>query len=127
MSYDLMVFDPTVAQRHRTVFMQWYDDQTEWKETHGYNDPEVTTPSLKAWLLEMTKTFSAMNGPYARNDQEKQADYNIAKHIIYVTFAWPDALEAHNLTKSLADKHKVGFFDVSADDGAIIIPGIGAI
>ncbi|MGH9353867.1 MAG: hypothetical protein ACRD2G_17180 [Terriglobia bacterium] len=42
MSYDLMVFGPTVAPRERDAFMAWYHVQTAWGEPHGYDDPKVT-------------------------------------------------------------------------------------
>jgi len=43
MSYDLMVFDPTVAPRACKDFMAWYKQQTQWSEDHGYDDPKVST------------------------------------------------------------------------------------
>jgi hypothetical protein len=39
LSYDLTVFDADVAPRGRAAFMAWYDQQTQWTESHGYNDP----------------------------------------------------------------------------------------
>ena len=42
--------------------------------------------------------------------------------IIYAVFSWSVADEAYELMRSLAQKHKVGFFDVSGDDGDIILP-----
>ena len=41
MSYDLAVFDADVAPPSRVEFRKWFDEQTEWSEPHGYNDPEV--------------------------------------------------------------------------------------
>ena len=42
--------------------------------------------------------------------------------VIYAVFSWSVADEAYELMRSLAQKHKVGFFDVSGDDGDIILP-----
>ncbi len=120
-----MVFNPDNAPQNRQDFMQWYRNQTQWKETHGYNNPEITTQKLRNWFLNMLDVFPALNGPYAQpNSGDELADYNIGYDIIYVTFGWPYAEKAYNAVRALAEKNKVGFFDVSADDGDIIIPGI---
>ena len=50
MSYDLMVFDPAVAPREAEAFLQWYDAQTEWNETHDYDDPKGSVPALQAFF-----------------------------------------------------------------------------
>ncbi len=66
-----------------------------------------------------------MNGPFSNGDDEREnklADYTIGKDIIYITFAWSEVESAYHLTRSLAEKHRVGFFDVSAEDGDIIRP-----
>jgi hypothetical protein len=124
MSYDLMVFRPDSAPRTRTEFMNWYHDQTKWGEGHSYNDPIVTSDDLRNWFMEMTKTFPAMNGPYAVDDPDNEfvTDYCIGKDVIYVTFAWSIAEKAYEVMKNIADKHKVGFFDASANDGDILFP-----
>ena len=49
-------------------------------------------------------------------------DYSIGYNVIYAAFSWSVADEAYELMRSLAQKHKVGFFDVSGDDGDIILP-----
>ena len=43
MSYALMVFEPTVAPKKRSDYMQCYAQQTEWAEDHSYQDHEVST------------------------------------------------------------------------------------
>jgi len=53
MSYDLMVFEPSVAPRDRAQFMEWYHQQTQWSEGHGYNDPAVASPALQRWFQDM--------------------------------------------------------------------------
>lgn len=74
--------------------------------------------------MEMIKTFPAMNGPYAVDDPDNAfvTDYCIGKDVIYVTFAWSMAEKAYEVMKSIAEKHSVGFFDASADDGDILFP-----
>ena len=49
-------------------------------------------------------------------------DYSIGKEVIYAAFSWSTVEEAYELTRKLAKKHDVGFFDVSENDGDIILP-----
>lgn len=122
-----MVFDPSAAPRRRKGFMEWYDQQTQWAETHGYNNPDVPTPRLRAWLQEMIKTFPPMNGPWATDDVDnpKVTDYSVGQSVIYGAFAWSEAEAAYEHVKRLAAKHRVGFFDVSANEGDIWLPTPG--
>jgi hypothetical protein len=124
MSYDLMVFDPEAAPPTHDAFMTWYREQTQWKEEHGYNDPAVSAPKLRSWFEEMIKTFPPMNGPYQSEDVDdpKVSDYSVGRSVIYVAFAWSVAEEAHRSMRQLAEKHCVGFFDVSAENGEIWTP-----
>lgn len=124
MSYDLMVFEPTVAPKERKEFMEWYDQQAEWAEDHSYQDHAVTTTGLQAWFEEVIEYFPPMNGPLASDDVDdpKVTDHCIGRHVIYSAFAWSEAEEAFPKVRELAIKHSVGFFDVSADDGEILFP-----
>lgn len=124
MSYDLMVFRPASAPKTRAEFMNWYHDQTKWGEGHAYNDPVVTSDELRSWFMEMIQTFPAMNGPYAADDIDDEliTDYCIGRDVIYVTFAWSNAENAYEVMKRVAEKHKVGFFDASGNDGDILFP-----
>ena len=81
--------------------------------------------------MEMKETFPPMNGLYAPDDEQLDADesleahltdYSISGDMIYASFAWSLAEEAYGLVRKLAQKHDVGFFDVSADNGDIILP-----
>jgi len=122
MSYDLMVFELSEAPKTKAEFMSWFSEQTSWSEPHSYNDHAVTSPALKAWFEEMIKHFPPMNGPLAsvEGDSPKVTDHCIGKHLIYSAFSWSEAEEAHEKMRSLAIKHRVGFFDVSADNGEIL-------
>ena len=126
MSYDLMVFERTKAPQKRKEFLVWYDKETEWSEEHGYNDPAVTSPALREWYEEMIKTFPNMDSSDAEvEDDDADAhltDYSIGRNVIYAAFAWSVAEEAYEKMKALAQKHGVGFFDVSSNDGDIILP-----
>jgi hypothetical protein len=128
MSYDLAVFEPSAPPPNHAGFLAWYEEQTKWGEGHSYNDPKVTTPALRDWLLEMIQTFPALNGPYASEaniDNLKTTDYGIGKTMIYATFAWSEMENARPAMFALAQKHRVGFFDVSADDGEVWLPRKG--
>jgi hypothetical protein len=105
--------------------MNWYHEQTKWSEGHSYQDPVVTSPELRTWFMEMIHTFPAMNGPYAAAEpgDEHITDYSIGKEVIYVAFAWSMAEKSYEVMRRLAEKHHVGFFDASANDGDIMMPG----
>lgn len=128
MSYDLMVFDKTRAPQKHKDFLEWYEKETEWKEEHNYDDPAVTTSDLRGWYEEIIKTFPNMNGPDAPDDELEDedaeahfTDYSIGRNVIYAAFSWSVTKEAYELTKALAQKHNVGFFDVSGN-GDIVLP-----
>lgn len=119
-----MVFDAAVAPRERTRFLTWYESQSKWEESHGYNDPDTPAPTLKKWFREIIKTFPPMNGPLASDDPDdpKVTDYSLGRSVIYAAFAWSQAQAAYKHVKELAAKHEVGFFDLSGDDGGIWWP-----
>jgi hypothetical protein len=128
MSYDLMVFDPEAAPKDRESFMKWYWEQVEWSEPHGYGDPSVSTSNLQAWYTEIIAEFPNMNGPDVDDIDEDEegasnfTDYSLGQSVIYAAFAWSVADRAYEVMRSLAIKHQVGFFDVSADEGEILFP-----
>jgi hypothetical protein len=123
-----MVFDPAEAPRDRARFLEWYGRTTEWSEGHSYNDPGATTPELHAWYDDIRNSFPNMNGPGAPDDDhinDTVTDYSIGHHAIYAAFAWSEAETAYPLVRRLAVEHRVGFYDVSGDegDGEIYFPG----
>ena len=124
MSFDLMVFEPSIAPKQRHEFMAWYRLQTKWGEDHNYQDHVISSPALQVWFLDMIKSFPAMNGPLASDDFDSQnvTDYSIGKSMIYASFSWSVAEEAHVNMRNLTIMHKVGFFDVSASNGEILFP-----
>ncbi len=131
MSYDLMVFEKTKAPTTKKEFLEWYEKQVEWSEEHDYQTISVSSPALQNWFMEMKEVFPPMNGEYApplelldedKNLEHYMTDYSIGRDIIYAAFAWLVAEEADEQMRSLAQKHNVGLFEVSADDGEIILP-----
>lgn len=118
-----MVFDPDVAPRDRADFLRWYEQQTQWSEGHSYDDPAVASASLRAWFDDMRTHFPPMNGPLASDlDHPTVTDHCIGRHVIYSAFAWSVAESAHKWMRELAVKHRVGFYDVSADEGEVLFP-----
>jgi hypothetical protein len=123
MSYDLAVFDPDAAPKEREAFVNWFGEMTEWEESHSYDDPKVTTPNLRAWFMEMLATYPAMNGPFSKeelpDDEACLTDYSVGKSLIYVGFAWSKAEDAHPHLMHLAEKHRVGIFNMSSDESDV--------
>jgi hypothetical protein len=124
MSYDILVFDPAHAPKEREAFLQWWDAQAEWSEPHPYNDPAFTTPSLRAWFMEMIERFPPLGGPYAALRDQRAAGYSIGYHVIYVAIS-SDKQATHERAYELAGKHRLGFFEASSPDGEIWLPGDG--
>ncbi len=124
MSYDLLIFRPNSAPRNREEFMYWYNQQLEYTENHNYDDPKVSSEEMRNWFMEMILTFPALNGPYSVEDFDnpKVTDYTVGQDIIYACFAWSEAENAYSKMLELAKKHKVGFYDCSANDGIIFRP-----
>ncbi len=123
MSYDLIVFDPSVAPRDREEFISWYRGTAVAELGQDYDAP-FTSPGLRSWLFEMVSDFPPLNGSLAsRNvDDPRLSDYGLSPSMIYVCFAWSQASAANKSVRRLAAKHGVGFFDVSRTPGVIWRP-----
>lgn len=124
MSYDLMVFDPVAAPKGRDDFMRWYDEQTEWPEDHGYQDPSVCSPVLQKWLADMTAEIPNRSQMSSEDFEqfEHTAEYNTGRSIIYVAFSWSSADLAQELTFRLAKRHRIGFFNIATDNSEVWMP-----
>ena len=125
MSYDLMVFAPGAAPKDRNGFMAWYSTVVEWGEDHGYDDPVVCVAPLAAWFHDIRADFPPMNGPLAPVDDfdnPKLTDYSVGRQAIYAAFAWSQMRPARRAMFDLAKRHRLGFFDTSADDGQVWLP-----
>ena len=126
MSYDLLVFDPASVPRSRAGFLQWYEDQQRADEDlPPSDDPKSLTPPLQSWLSEMIQTFPPLNGPLATDDVDdpKVTDYGLGRRYVYACFGWSRAEAAYQRMKELAEKHCVGFFNVSSDESDVWFPG----
>jgi hypothetical protein len=124
MSYDLMVFAPDLAPaKMRGPFLDWYDQQSEWEEAHGYDDAAVSTPALRAFYDELVGNFPALKeDDDGDGDGDGGTDYTIGTAVIYMSFPWDKVDEAHAAVIKLAGKHAVGFFDVSSDIAETWLP-----
>jgi hypothetical protein len=126
-SYDLAVFDPDAAPQSRVEFLTWFDEQTQWGESHGYNDPGIPVPALGNWFREMIIAFPPMNGPLRSSDpgDPRVTDYSLGRNIIYGAFAGSMGVDAYQRAFELAQKHRVGFYNLSDEPSDIWIPGAG--
>ena len=127
MSFDLMVFDPALVKyQEREEFIEWFEQTTEWEGDFDYDDPAHASKPLRAWFAEITLEFPPMNGPLSpsleKSDEFNMADYAISPDAIYVSFSWSDAVAGSKNTIDLAEKHGLGFFDLSGADGAVWVP-----
>ena len=122
MSYDLMVFAPDLAPaKKRGPFLDWYDQQAEWQEAHGYDDAAVCTPALRAFYDDLVLEFPALNDD-DEGDGDGGTDYTIGSAVIYMSFPWDKVEAAHAAVVKLAGKHALGFFDVSSDIAETWLP-----
>lgn len=129
MSYDLMAFEPSKAPKERKAFMDWYEQQVQWSEDHGYHNLSVCSVALQRFYSELAEHFPNMNvddeifeAMEEAGTDNRLTDYSLGSSIIYAAFAYSVAEEAYTTMRDLALKHKVGFFDVSTDDGEIYFP-----
>ncbi|WP_449603106.1 hypothetical protein [Paenibacillus sp. Marseille-Q9583] len=129
MSYDLMAFETSKAPQERAAFMKWYEQQVQWSEDHAYNDPSVLSEALQRFYSELSEQFPNMNvedeifeAMEEAGTDNRLTDYSLGTSVIYAAFAYSVAEEAYTAMRELAIKHKVGFFDVSSNEGHIIFP-----
>jgi hypothetical protein len=121
-----MVFESNAAPTSHLQFMDWYEQQTQWAESHSYDDPKVSTPKLRAWFMEIIQSFPPLNGPLSQDDlpedEASATDYSVGKSVIYCAFAWSKAERAYDTVFKLAQKHGVGFFNVSSGNEEVWLP-----
>jgi hypothetical protein len=118
MSFDLAVFDSSLAPTERDAFNAWFRERTRWADALDYDDPSNLTPPLRAWFEEMICTFPPLNGPLSKEellDDPHTTDYSLARDLIYAAHAWSLASDAQTLAMQLAARHRVGFFDLASD------------
>jgi len=126
-----MVFEPGAAPTSHAQFMEWYEQQTQWAEGHSYDDPATSTAKLQAWFMEIIQSFPTLNGPLSQDDlpedEASATDYSVGRSVIYCAFAWSKAEEAYDTVFELAQKHCVGFFNVSSGGEEVWLPSRGKL
>src|SRR3954466_4224934 len=131
MSYDLMVFEPEAVPAEHDEFLEWYSRQTKWTEDHGYDDPETTSEHLRGWFQDMVQMFPPMNKPISLDappvDESSSTDYAIGRDFIYASFAWSKSEAAYMTVARLAEKHRLGLFNVSSTGEEVWVPAQGGM
>ena len=126
-----MVFEVNAVPTSHAQFMAWYEEQTKWAEGHSYDDPAVSAASLRAWFLDVIESFPPLNGPLSTDDlpedEASATDYSVGKSVIYCAFAWSKAKIAYDTVFKLAQKHSVGFFDLSSENEEVWLPSNGRL
>jgi len=121
-----MVFESNAAPTKHAQFMDWYEQQAQWAEGHSYDDPAVSTDKLRAWFMDIIQSFPPLNGPFSQadlpEDEASATDYSVGKSVICCAFAWSKAELAYGTTFELAQKHGVGFFNVSSGNEEVWLP-----
>lgn len=124
-----MVFEPEAVPSTHEGFLEWYAQQTKWSEDHGYNNPELASDRLRAWLAEIVRIFPPMNGPAPEEEtpqaEASSSDYAIGSDFIYVSFAWSKAEAAYMTVARLAEKYKLGLFNASSTGEEVWMPEAG--
>ena len=124
-----MVFEPDAVPASHAEFLDWYAAQTKWSEDHGYDDPALSSPNLRAWFEDMIEIFPPMHGPYAKvplaGDEASSSDYAIGADFIYVSFAWSKAEMAYMSVARLAEKHHLGLFNANSSGEEVWLPIAG--
>jgi hypothetical protein len=110
----------------RAAFLAWDEARQNGGEDDPPSDnPDTLAPPLRAWFLEMVKTYPPLNNFYLKTaevDDPNGTDYSLSRVAIYACFAWSLADAARGDVMRLAAKHAVGVFEVSAESGAVWRP-----
>jgi hypothetical protein len=76
--------------------------------------------------MEIIQAFPPMNGPLSQadlpEDEASATDYSVGKFVVYCCFAWSKAELAYETVFELAQKHGVGFFNVSSGKEEVWLP-----
>lgn len=122
-----MVFEAEAVPAEHDEFLEWYSRQTKWSEDHGYDDPANTSEHLRGWFHDMVQMFPPMNKPKSLDDppidEDSSTDYAIGRDFIYASFAWSKSEAAYMTVARLAEKHRLGLFNVSSTGEEVWLPG----
>ena len=118
MSYDLLVFEPTVAPRDREAFYAWYKAFMESQDDETAYDLSTTSAKLQTWYHAMIADWPDMQKVSDDEiDSPRITGYSFAEHAIYLDFRWSEAEDAYDAVRKSAEEQGIGFYDVSGDEG----------
>jgi hypothetical protein len=129
MAYQLLVFDPAVAPRDCSEFLNWERLQSqlltfdptalfdpadprrrdEFRERHRQQSQSMgdPAPALRAWLSDMLHKFPE-GDPYRAPGG---TDYRIGPSVIYADFPWHWMETAYERAFTLAARYRLGLFN----------------
>ena len=121
MSYDVAVFDASVAPTERKDFEEWFSMQTDWEQKSVVGDLSRVSPALCAWYKEIQESYPSLGSPGALDSDAsggeiRAASYSISPHVIYMAFPWTIAFKAFREVLKSASLHGIGVYDVSDVD-----------
>lgn len=127
MSYDLVVFEPNDHTCDRAMFLEWFkiesERQNEFANPFETLDPVRCSRRLRLLVLDLIVAFPAMNGPLkignGTADESLLTDYAFSAGFVVCCFAWSQCDRAYHRLFSLAEFHRLGFYDVSGKTGQV--------
>lgn len=60
MSFDLLVFDPSLAPENDEEFAEWYKSLLLWDRPEDNYDPNTSSPALQKFFGQLSKSFPSM-------------------------------------------------------------------
>ena len=124
MSFDILIFDPTVVDhKDPATFIEWFDDLTEWEGQHDYNSPEILADKMRLFFDGIRVEYPPMNGPYAVDDDHiddsNVADYTLTPNAVYVALSWSVSEIATKDILKHAQEERLAIF---ITDGTLFVP-----
>lgn len=117
--FRLMIFDTGAAPKTLDDFFKWFGT-LNWKEKDAI-DLEIRTPALNSWYGEIIKIFPPATGKaLLETPQLCQAHYTACGEALQLFCAEPFAEKAWRVARKLAEKHGLGFFDISYQEDVIL-------
>ena len=116
MSYDIVIFDPSLAPHDNEEFLSWIKEELQWRDDIDYNDPDNLSPELKSFFDRVRSAYPPMNGPHALDMEEISAettDYSLGSAFIYCSCAWSISQKAYKYFQSNVRRHGLGFYQIS--------------
>lgn len=123
MAFDIYVFDLFAAPRDHYDFLDWI--RRSFRDLDGplAGDPARLTPALRAWHLEIARTFPGEGDPHRfdadSSNSVRNASYRFTPTAIQASFDWESSGVALQRARRAAQVQVVGLFEASSHDGAV--------